>query len=405
MAISYAVGQRQYDTRSGRIIPNVLPMIMQVDPDLNEAGFLFFMSKLGVETTKQEKFTWDVDDWAARSDTTAAAVTAAATWADVTTVARWIPGEIWLNKRTGEFVWVKSVSRGEGRVELVRGLTAQNSSGGTAAAAMNSGDTLIRINPLVGEDNRRQTTRTTVPEEIYNYTMAMRKDIAMSRRQIKREFVNDNEWSYQEKKAMQEFRMEINAALLVNQRARYTDPTMGDVTVSGGIRSAITTYSATASGTLYEYDFDQALMNKGFRRGSRKKLGVFSTAMILAISEMTKDRVVYDIPLTSKEGSAGITVMVYKAPNGGELMIAEDRFLSDNLNGEGFIVDPTQLKRKVFSNNGINDDLHMQLNTQDDDDPGRDATFYGDIGLFYGVESHHMKWSGVSGGAKGRSIA
>ena len=405
MAIGYAVGQRQYDTRSARIIPNVLPVILMAEPDLRDAAYVTLWAMFDVETTKQEKFTWDVDDWAATSDTLSAASAVGDGVLDVSNPKRWLEHDEWMNKRTGEHVVVTSVNIATSQVNVTRAVTAQNSSGGTAEAAMNNADTMIRITTVVGEDNRRLNTRSTTPEEFYAYTQAVRKDLAMSRRQIKREFVNDNEWTYQEKKQMQEFRKELNAALLVNQRARYTHPEMGDVTHMTGIRSAITTYSSAVGGILYEYDWNAFLVNKALRKGSSNKIGVCSNEAILAVSEMTLDRVVWDIPLSKKNASVGLSVMTVNGPKGGTITLVEDRFLSDNFGGEMIIIDKSQMKRKVFSNNGINDDLHLIPETQDKDDPGRVATFYGDIGQSYGVESHHSRLTGISGGAKARSAA
>ena len=405
MAIGYAVGRRMYDTRSSRIIPNVLPMILMAEPDLRDAAYLAIWSMLAVETTKQEKFTWDVDDWAATSDTLSASAAVGDGVLDVSNPKRWLEKDEWMNKRSGEHVIVKSVDYANSQASVTRAITAQNSSGGTAEAAMNNADTMIRITSVVGEDNHRLNTRTTTPEEFSAYTQAVRKDLSMSRRQIKREFVNDNEWTYQEKKQMEEFRKELNAALLVNEKARYTDPDMGDVTHMTGIRSAITTYASTVGGILYEYDWNAFLAKKALRKGSSNKVGLCSNEAILAISEMTLDRVIYDIPLGTKKSSVGLSVMEVGGPKGGSITLVEDRFLSENFTGEMIIIDQRQMKRMVFSNNGINDDLHLIPETQDKDDMGRVATLYADVGQKFGVESHHSRLTGITGGAKARSAA
>ena len=83
----------------------------------------------------------------------------------------------------------------------------------------------------------------------------------------------------------------------------------------------------------------------------------------------------------------------------------EDRFLSENLDGEAYLVDMGQLKRRVFSNHGLDDDLHVISDTNDPDDLGRNNSIFCDMGFQYGDESGHGKLTNVSGGAKGSAAA
>jgi len=129
-----------------------------------------------------------------------------------------------------------------------------------------------------------------------------------------------------------------------------------------------------------------------------------STNVILALTQMTKDRVEYNVPFGPKDARIGIRVIEYMAPNGGRVAFIEDRFLSQAYNGVAIGVDMSELQRRVFSRNGRNDDLHIIEDTGDPDDLGYTSTLYGDMGLQYGPEQHHFKITNVSGGAKGNSI-
>ncbi len=405
MALDYAVGRRQYSTRSDRIIQNVMKMLILLERDISAAGFLAFFSRVPVERTRTERFEWDVDSLQPTSDTTAGTASASATSVAVTNPKFFVENQTWMNKRTGEMIQIEAVDYGGSNITMRRGISALDSGGGTAAASMVSGDTLVRMATIVGEDNRRQSTLSIIPNQVFNFTQAIRRDLIMSRRQRKREFESGDEWSWQEMKQLLEFRRDLEAAFLVNERARYTDSAEGDKTATAGIRSVISTYTSSVGGTLYEYDFDSFLTNKGLRKGSANKIMFCSNAVLLAVSEMVKDRVVYNLNLGTQKREVGIQVMAYNGPTGGRTLLVESRFLSDNFNGEAYGCDMNQLRRMVFSNNGINDDLHAIPDTGDRDDVGSAMTLYGDMGLRYGDESAHFKLTSVSGGAKSRSIS
>ena len=406
MAATHIVGRRQYDTQSSRIIQNVLNRIMLLDENINEAAFMAFFSDVAKETTPQEKFLWDTDEYLALTDTLSAAVASTTQETlDVTNPKYWIPGQIWENKRTGEKVFVKEVNNSTSQITVTRAVTALNSSGGTAAATMNNADTMVRHANAVGENSTRQQTQTTTPTEVYNYCQAMRWDLSLSRRQIKRQYETGDELPYQTKKQMAEARMSLNRTFLRGERARYTNDDGDDVTLTRGIMKVPTTYTWSVGGTMNEYDLDEFLVEEGLRRGSRNKVWFASTQQILAFSEMTKDRIAYNmVDFGQGKKRVGIQVVEYMAPNGGAVMIVEDRFLSEAFNGDGVGCDMGQLKRKVFSRSGYDDDLHIIPDTQDKDDMGTVSTLYCDMGLEWGLEQSHFLVTNVEGGAKGRAI-
>ena len=406
MAATHIQGRRSFDTQSGRIIPNVLPRIILIDEDIIAASFLAFFSKVGTQTTEQEKFTWDVDEFLAVTDTLSAAVSSTTQETiDVSNPKYFLPNQTWGNQRTGEVVLVRQVNTSTSQLTVTRAVTALNSSGGTAAAAMNSGDTLVKQAPAVSENSTRQGVQTTTPTEVYNYAQMFRWELSLSDRQIKRRFETEDELPYQDMKIMKEARMALNRAMLTGERARFTDSTGDDVTLTRGMKNVPTTYTWSVGGTMNEYDWDEFLVEEGLRRGSANKMIFASTNFILALSEMTKDRLSYATAgFGPYNARVGLQVMEYMAPNGRKVGIVEDRHLSDAWNGTAIGVDMTELKRRVFSRNGRSGDLHVKLNTQDMDDMGQINTLYADMGLQWGPEQHHFLITNVEGGAKGRAI-
>ena len=407
-AISISTGRRQYDDRSDRIIPNVMPNLILTDRDLQEGSFLTFFSRVPTETTRQEKVQWDVDDFMPVSDQVDASYTAAEVNIGVDNPARFAKGQTYRVKRTGEVMRVESVNIGTSKVRMTRAISALSSGGGTAAAAVVLDDVLIRLMPAVGEDNRRQPTQTTIPEQVFTYTQPIRYEMEMSRRQRKRSFLSgESEWSYQVEKTLLQARKDINGAFLANERGRFTDPDEGDITLTRGMMNVPTTnILAVGGGTLYQNALNEWLVEEGMRRGPRNKVLVSSTDLVLAITEMFNELAHFNVDMKVGKSSMGVQVISYMSPNGGQLMVVEDRFLSDNYNGDGVLVSFQEVKRPVFSNHGINDELHWEHNTQDPDDMGAAWTLIGDFGLKWGDEIVHGKITGATaGGAKGRPVS
>jgi len=401
------IGLRQYDTRSGRIIQNVMPTLILLDRDLQEGNWFTFYSRVPVMLTRAEAFNWDVDALLAQSDTLSAAVSDGTTTTfPVSNPERWNVGTIWLVKTSGELVRVEAVNTATSNVTVTRGVSALASAGGTAAASIASGGTIVKLSPAVGEDNRRLAAHHTVPTSVSNYSQQMRWEVSASRRQIKRSFeAQEAEWPWLLMKAMLEARREMNATFLVSEKARYTDAVMGDTTVTQGLRPSITTYTYNVNGTLYQANFNDWLVKEGLRKGRADKLLLASNAVILAITEMANEIAHFNMPMGAGSTSFGIQVMGYKAPNGKTLTVVEDRFLSENFDGEAYLVDMGQLKRRVYSNHGLDDDLHIISDTNDPDDLGRNNSIFCDMGFQYGDESGHGKLTNVSGGAKGSAAA
>ena len=395
------IGRRAYSERSGRIIPNVLPNILLVDSNIQDAGFLAFISKLKSRRTQQEKVTWDTDVFNPTTDTVDGAISGTTqTTIKVDNPTYFIPGELWQNKRTGEVYGVSEVNTSTQVITVTRAISALNSSGGTAAAAINDADQLNKIASYVSENSSRQTTKTTTPSEVFNYCQIQRMDLSLSERQIKREFDNDNELSYQSSKLLKEFRMDTDRMFLFGERARFTNSDGDDVTLMNGIRPVVTTNVFNVGGTLFKSQLDEFLVEQGMRFGSRNKVLFASTDVILAFTQIVDTDLTTHVDLSSKVGvTIGTTVLKYTAPNGSEMLIMEDRNISEQHNGEAYGVDMSQLEMRDFSNNGRSGAMHLIKGTQDPDDPGTVDTLMSDQCLTYGIEKTHFKLTNVSGGS------
>jgi len=400
------LGRRSYNVRSNRIVRNVMPNIILIDDNIVEAHFLAFLQELNTVKTPQEKFTWDVDIHSPTYDNLSAAVSSTSqTTIPVDNVDYFLPNELWQNKRTGEVFQVKELNTGTGNITVKRAVSALSSGGGTAAAAMLDNDQVNKIASAVSENSSRQVTRTTIPSEVYNYTQMFRKELSMSDRQNKRAFDNGgSELDYQREKQTKEFRMDLDRTFLFGERGRYDDDSGDNVTLCGGVRPFISTNTLDVGGTLYKSAFDEFLFQKGMRYGNSNKMMFASGKVMLAFNQMLDDISQFDVKISGSMGATiGTSVLKYKS-NKGNLLIVEDQNITDQHDGEAYIVDMHALKQQEFSGNGRSGAMKMIVGTEDNDDVGSVDTFYGDMGLSYGSELFHAKITNVDGGAFSRPI-
>ena len=140
MAVTYQTGRRAYSDRSSRIIQNVMPKILLLDRNIADAGFVVFFNRLKTATTKTEKINWDTDRYLPTSDTLSAAVSSTTqTLIPVTSISYYNTNQAWQNTRTLEIIGITAVNTATSNLTVTRSL------GSTAAAAMVSGDTLVRL--------------------------------------------------------------------------------------------------------------------------------------------------------------------------------------------------------------------------------------------------------------------
>jgi len=398
-----STGRRDYPTQSSRIVQNVLPKIILTEADLIDASFLAFTNKLASRPTVQEKFVWDVDQFLTPTDTVNGAVASTTqTTFVVDNISRFIPNMLIRNRTTSEMMHVTGVDTATSTLTVVRAVTALGSEGGSAAVNIGDADNIDILSSALGENSSRQVTHSTTPAEVYNYAQIFRKELALSDRQIKREFETGDELPYQQIKAMKEFKMQMSRALLFGERGRTTID--GDnTTYTEGIYNVPTTAAYGAGGTLFENLWNTWLVDEGMRRGSRNKIAFCSSTALRGLLEIVQSKATFNIPLDSGGVKWGAEVVEYTSPTGGKIALIEDRSLTVHAQGSLILADMKHIKKRPFSNNGRSGDVQLFLGTEDTDDIGETSTLYADLGLEYGDEAVHGIVTGITGGAKGTS--
>ena len=400
-------GRRIESLQTALQSPNILPQIVFVDGDLNEAMFLALLNQIPDAATFNKKFSHYEDTWRPLTDTVDGAVSGTTgTTIKVDTPLAFMPNHLWQNKRTGETYLVDSTSEGASTIDVQREIGRNSSdSTGVAAAAINDGDTLIRIGPSLGEVSTRQTAESTTTDEVFNYAEKKRYDPSMSDVQRKTELITGSDWEYQLDKTMKQARKDLNGWLYIGERnkAQINSQTHW---FSGGLNFFISSNLETVPGTLHEHAFDQWLADEAMRYGRPEKTMLASMNMIRALNHIGKDYISIErANLGTKDMALGISVTKFMSPTGRTLNILEDRFLTEAFSGHAYVVDMNVVRMRHFSNNGLDGRLKLTPNTQDVDSDDFVATISGDIGLEVGPEKHHGKITGVTAGARGRSVS
>ncbi len=400
-------GRRLYSFQTALHVQNILPDIVFVDGNLEEAGFLAWLNQMPMVMTPTKQFDFYEDAWLPLTDTVDGAVSGTtATSIKVDTPLAFIANQLWKNKRTSEVMFIISVSTTASTIEVERAVGRNSTdSTGTAAAAINDEDTLIRIGPSQGEVSKRQVAQSTVPVQVFNYAEKMRAEVIMSDWQRKVKHLTGADWNYQLDKAFKQFRKDFNGRLYIGER---NDLTLNGQRhfLMGGIDFFISTNVLGVSGTLHEYQFDQWLVDEGMRFGSGEKLLLSSSNMIRALTEMAKDQIeIRRVNLGTKDMALGVKVLRYVSPTGKTLTVMEDRFLSEALQGHARLLDMKELKLRHFTGDGLDGRPQLIPNTQDNDSDDHVATIKADLGLETGPEKHHGKISGVTAGAAGRAVS
>ena len=401
------VGRRDRDTQTALHAPNILPDIVLVDGNLEEAAFLAWLLQLEFAATFNNKFSFYEDDWLPLTDTVNGAVTGTTQKTIVVdTPLAFLANHLWKNTRTGEGMFAESVNEPASTVTFARGVGRDSTnSTGTTATAILDGDTLVRLGATAGEVSRRQTAQSTVPVEVFNYTEKMRYEVDMSDWQEATEHITGNDWEYQLDKAFEQARKDLNGKLIMGERNTATVNGQKHF-YTGGLDTFISSNTLSVSGTLHEYALNDFLAEKANRFGSTDKLCLGSSKFITAINEIAGDKVVIQrANLGVSDIALGVNVLKYVSPSGKTLTIMEDRFLSSAYPGHAYIVDMQVVRIRHFSNSKKNGMPHFMENTQENDADNMASAIIMDLGLEVGPEKHHARITGVtSGGAAGRAV-
>lgn len=387
-------GQRTRSTTSGlRTLDNVMQSTVNVNGTPQQNSLLVLYSKMPYKGVTDREFKYYEDDYLPHEVVTTAGSTAASTTITIGTanIGAFVPELVWKNKRTQEVVRVVSVNPGAGTLTVLR------SFGSTAAAVINSGDTLLRMGPSQGEVAQRQTFQSTQRSSVTKYCEKKRWDILLTEDAIKNALHVEDEWKYQVKKQMEQATKDLASWLYGSEGTSGTVDSQEHYTATG-LREAISTNILSSSGVLYEkalMDFLNDIMIKG--SGSRT---IFASSAFIAALEEIGDSVYTRNTNGVKLPGLGLLVNTLHTRNG-TVSVIEDRTLSQHWQGEAYVLDLPELAFRDFSNNGLSGKLQYTETIPENTEDTRNAKLQCTLGIDCGPEVFHGRITGVTSGAGG----
>lgn len=383
-----------------------LDEIIFTDENLVEAGYLSYLNMLEKKAVDTPEVKWGLKDFLFNTDTLSANATAATNILTVSNIDRWIVGDIWRNATTTEYFRVSGKIVNTSQIEVVRGFTALNSQGGTAAGAMTSGQTLIRLATAVNPQRSTKTqSRTRDLTEVTAFTQAFRYDLDLGREDLKHKYDIEK---YVETREFRDFmlnvRKDLGRTFMLGEQGYELDGS-DKIRTMKGIYQVPETYELDAGGVLYKQQLDRFLSTKAFRKGKMEKVLFAGNGLLASINQMADDQIVYNQEELFKDEVMGFHVGMYRCQGGGMLKLVEDRSLSETYPNDGVIVDMDQVQYIHFSNNGYNDDIHIVEKSNENDATNIEAYIYGQVGMTWGDESTHARIKNANFGSKGSETA
>lgn len=244
-------------------------------------------------------------------------------------------------KRTGEILYVTTVTTATNTLTVTRGGL------GTTAAPINDNDDLIILDPSREENASVPSGRSTLKSMQYNYLETIRTPIVMGRTTMNTKFLGEErDWSYQTRKAGIQHSEKIERKFLFGGRA--IDRTGTETKWStGGLATMITTNVYDAGGTLTMKNFNDNVCEPAFKRGRGAAYRVLLASPRLN-SVICGWGLSY-VKTAVNDKKFGFQVNEYISPHGSVYIIPHQ--LLEGVQGAcGFLIDPTKLKYRYLSN-------------------------------------------------------
>jgi hypothetical protein len=345
-------------------------------------------SRLGKKSTINPQFNWAEDDLDPRFSATSAAVTNVATAVPVTAAqgSYFRVNDIVKVPRTGENFRVTAITTDT--LTVVRGV----GQGGTGVA-MNSAEELLIIGSAKPEGDLSDVSKTNNPTTGVNYCQIFRKPIELTQTWIHSDqFVGENDWDYQIRKAGIEHQKDKEEAFLFGRPSEDLTGTQPRRT-TGGVLSFITTNVTVAGGTLSESSFNAA-MRPAFRYGSKTKLMMTSALVADVLNSYPRSKI--QIPVQSAD-TYGVSVSKFQTTRGMLNLVINDLLEGATYGGYMVILDMDEIKYRYLANAKGSRDTQLLADRQAPDADTKKSEFLAEVGLQFGSEKKHALITGVTG--------
>lgn len=366
--------------------PDIDDKILLLQPD--EYPLTTLTKRLSKKPTHNPEFKWAEDDIDNRFSTTAGTQLAGDTTINVAagTGERFKANDIVRVPRTGENLSV--TSRSVDALTVVRGVGA----GGTGVA-MNSGEELLVIGSAKAEGALSDTARTFNPALVTNYTQIFRRPVEATETWVHSDqFVTDNDWDYQVRKAGIDHMKDLEETFF-NGKASEDLTGSQPRRTTAGVLSYITTNVTAAGGTLSEASFFAAL-RPAFRYGSNTKTGFAAGLTVDVLNQYPRGKVQV---VNQSSDTYGLSVTKFQSPHGTLNLVRNWLLEGSTLGGYLVIVDMAQLKYRYLANSKGSRDTMWVSDIQAPDADTSKGEWKTECGLEMGLDKTHALITGITG--------
>lgn len=400
--MAQVVGQRTTShaiTTENRLVRNINETIAELEPNIAPLVTLMLkMNKRSKTITPVIEFM--EEDYIARYATSAATVgnTTSANTIAVDDGGKFAVGDVFNVPKTissstaPEIVRVTTINSNT--------ITVTRAFAGSTIDTIGNGAALRLIGSAHEEGGVLPNAKSGSPATLTSYTQIFKRVIDLTNTLIASKQYGDggSERKRLHKKALKEFKEQLNAALLWSKA--YQGLTAGEnskpLRSTMGLNSRVTTNVVDAGGVLTPKLFN-TFLEAGCRYGSREKVLLASSRVVQAINAWA----INHLNVTTSETVYGVKIQKIMSPFGVEFMLINDWMLEDHVANQGFkglayIVDLECVEYKYLEGDGNNRDTKLYEDVVED---GSDRTvdqILAEVGFVIGEEKKHAKLFNVT---------
>lgn len=208
---------------------------------------------------------------------------------------------------------------------------------------------LIRVIHSAAEGASYPTPKQTVKQNLSNYTHIARTACAWNGTLLEEKlYGQDPVMPYQVKKSGIEHEREWEAALFLGRKKLDTTVLGSQASplhTMGGLKESIVTNVSAATANMTQPVFDAFLRDRGFRFGSKTKIGICAPIYLSMLSGWNYGKVQ---PTSYDGNSVGSSVTRYRVSTGEELILMQHRDWADFYQSAANTISPNSLGNSLF---------------------------------------------------------
>lgn len=290
---------------------------------------------------------------------------------------KWVkPGDVLMNERTLEIVWVTASS-------VADTLTVSRNKGGGAAAAMNDGDILLVIGSHYEEGASVPTAVAHSPDVVTNYTQIFRNSLFLTRTATKTRLRTGDALKEAKRECLEMHAIGMEKAFLFGDAVSTTGSLGQPDRTTMGVLNFLSTNTQDFSGGT-DINTWETFMADIFKYGSTEKVFLCGNTALKVLNAM--GRAHYHVEVTPSDQTYGVQMLTYVTPFG-TLQLKTHPLLSESatFTSSGFVLDTKNLVYRYLTGS----DTMYKENAQTPGDDALKNEFLTECGLELQFEQTH----------------